>query len=363
MFIALGRRTAPAPDGAVEPASPTSPSSPACCSSSATPRSRPLSSSPPARCCTRPVSGTSTGSAASCTHAVDGRRLRRRRARRGRAAGHRRLRRRVGAAAGAHPRRGQAHGSPRRRRDAGRGGAGGAHRGAGTDDFVKAFGIAFLARPRSAEAAGRAREPAPTMRVAMVHRGCLVVVLGLVPGPRGSAGGHCGGGLDRCRGRRACGGIDLPCVGAVLDPVALALLAARDRRSGGRRLGAGLATPAPAARSTSPGAAAGCGSARGCSTPRRPTPSRSCASSTTRCARSRDVEVTHAGRVPLPRRARCSSGSSVGDVVETRLYRPVIAGADRRGRRSPAGCRTAASTATSAYSFVACWSCSLVVSL
>src|SRR5436190_14815102 len=88
--------------------------------------------------------------------------------------------------------------------------------------FVKAFGIAFLARPRS-DAAAVAREAPAVMRIAVVAGALSVIVLGLVPGPVGA-------GLAAALGARGvttvgAGGLDLSGLGALLDPVALAVMA------------------------------------------------------------------------------------------------------------------------------------------
>ncbi|MBF4766247.1 hydrogenase 4 subunit B [Nocardioides agariphilus] len=47
--------------------------------------------------------------------------------------------------------------------------------------FVKAYGIAFLARARS-DGAAQAHEASPSMRAAMLIAACVVLILGLVPG-------------------------------------------------------------------------------------------------------------------------------------------------------------------------------------
>ena len=52
--------------------------------------------------------------------------------------------------------------------------------------FVKAYGIAFLARPRGPEA-GRAHEAPASMRAAMVVSAAVVVGLGLLPGVMATA--------------------------------------------------------------------------------------------------------------------------------------------------------------------------------
>ncbi|MFI5101376.1 MAG: proton-conducting transporter membrane subunit, partial [Actinomycetes bacterium] len=89
--------------------------------------------------------------------------------------------------------------------------------------FVKAFGIAFLARARS-DAAAAAHEAAVPMRIALVAGAGCVVLLGVLPGPVGSVlaaavGAH---GVTTV----GLGGLDLTTLGALLDPLALAVMAA-----------------------------------------------------------------------------------------------------------------------------------------
>ena len=92
--------------------------------------------------------------------------------------------------------------------------------------FVKAYGIAFLARPRSAEAASAVEVPF-SMRVAMVAGALAVLAVGVLPGPIAEAAAstlHSTGiwtvhtiGL---------GGISVPGIGVLLDPALILLLAA-----------------------------------------------------------------------------------------------------------------------------------------
>ncbi|HSO02899.1 MAG TPA: proton-conducting transporter membrane subunit, partial [Candidatus Limnocylindrales bacterium] len=87
--------------------------------------------------------------------------------------------------------------------------------------FVKAYGIGFLARPRS-EGAAHAHEANAPMRVAMLVGAMAVVGLGMTPGPVavaladavGASGVEVVGAL----------GVSLPAVSALLSPVALVLL-------------------------------------------------------------------------------------------------------------------------------------------
>jgi hydrogenase-4 component B len=89
--------------------------------------------------------------------------------------------------------------------------------------FVKAYGIGFLARPRS-PAAAAAREVPVAMRIAPVAGAVAVVALGLVAGPLAAALAA----TVRADAVTTVGmaGLDLPGVGALLDPVALTLLSA-----------------------------------------------------------------------------------------------------------------------------------------
>lgn len=89
--------------------------------------------------------------------------------------------------------------------------------------FVKAYGIAFLARPRS-DAAAHGHEGGHSMRAAMLVGAAAVVGLGLAPGPVAAALA----GAVGASGVEVVGvlGVSLPAVDALLDPVALILLAA-----------------------------------------------------------------------------------------------------------------------------------------
>lgn len=89
--------------------------------------------------------------------------------------------------------------------------------GLGLLTFVKAYGIGFLARPRT-RAATDAQEAGWAMRSALVLGAVLVVGLGLVPGPL--AGAVAAGGVASTGGA----GLVLGAVGVVLDPLALTLL-------------------------------------------------------------------------------------------------------------------------------------------
>ena len=88
--------------------------------------------------------------------------------------------------------------------------------------FVKAYGIGFLARPRS-DAAAHGHEAGPTMRAAMLLGTAAVVLLGLAPGPVAAALAEAVG----ASGIEVVGllGVSLPGLDALLDPVALTLMA------------------------------------------------------------------------------------------------------------------------------------------
>jgi hydrogenase-4 component B len=83
---------------------------------------------------------------------------------------------------------------------------------------VKAFGIAFLGRPRSGPAA-LAHEAGPGERIAMLLSAAAVLCLGLLPGPVAVAAADAVG----ARGVSAVGafGVRLDVLGTLLDPVAL----------------------------------------------------------------------------------------------------------------------------------------------
>ncbi|MHB1172848.1 MAG: proton-conducting transporter transmembrane domain-containing protein [Lacisediminihabitans sp.] len=92
--------------------------------------------------------------------------------------------------------------------------------------FVKAYGIGFLARPRSA-AATAAHEVPVLMRVAPVTGAIGILALGLFPGPVAVAVASAVG-PDVAKEVRSIGlaGVGLPGIGALLDPVGLLASAA-----------------------------------------------------------------------------------------------------------------------------------------
>jgi formate hydrogenlyase subunit 3/multisubunit Na+/H+ antiporter MnhD subunit len=88
--------------------------------------------------------------------------------------------------------------------------------------FVKAYGIGFLARPRSVMVA-RGHEVSPMMRVAMLVGAGGVIGLGLVPGPVASRLAEAVGAHGV--GSEATAGVSLGLLNASLNPVALTLMA------------------------------------------------------------------------------------------------------------------------------------------
>jgi hydrogenase-4 component B len=96
--------------------------------------------------------------------------------------------------------------------------------GLGLLTFVKAFGIGFLARPRS-DRADAADEVGFTMRLAMVLAAALTVLLGLVPGQVAQALAAAVGAKDLAV--TGLTGLELGGLGTVLlDPIALSVLTA-----------------------------------------------------------------------------------------------------------------------------------------
>ncbi len=185
--------------------------------------------------------------------------------------------------------------------------------------FVKAYGIAFLARPRS-DAAEAAREAPAAMRLPLVAGAFAVVLLGLLPGPlAGALARTVGAGGIRPTGL---GGLDLPDVHALLDPVALVLLAAV--------VTVPVAVVALRAAVRHPARRAdlawGGGGAR--VSPRMQYTATSYAEPLVRVfddvlRPTRDVQVTHAAESAYLVE-RVAFSQQLGDGVETRVYRPVL---------------------------------------
>ena len=193
--------------------------------------------------------------------------------------------------------------------------------------FVKAHGIAFLARPRS-EGALTAQESGPAMRLAMVLGALAVVGIGLAPGPVAETLAAAVG----ASGVSAVGlaGLDLPAVSALLDPVALVLL------------GSVLALPVVVAHASAARRhprrwvrlAWGCGGVR--VSPTMQYTATSYAEPLVRVFDDalqprRDLAVTHADESQYVVR-EVAFKQRVSDVVADRAYAPVVAGMGRVGR-------------------------------
>ncbi len=186
--------------------------------------------------------------------------------------------------------------------------------------FVKAYGIAFLARARSPGAAA-AHEAGPvTMQPAMLVSAAAVLALGLVPGAAAEAVARAAG--DGGIGPVGWAGIDLSGVGAQLDPVALSVMASlfalpvlvvsmvAARRRPRRRVEL----------------AWGCGGVR--ISPRMQYTATSYAEPLARVfddalRPERDIEVTHTSESRYLVE-RVEFRQRLDDVVEARAYRPVL---------------------------------------
>lgn len=192
--------------------------------------------------------------------------------------------------------------------------------------FVKAYGIAFLARPRS-EGAEAAHDGSATMSVALLLAAVTVVGLGLFPAVLAEGAARAAG-ID---GLTAEGllGLSLPGAGALLDPVALTLL------------GVVLALPVVVVALLSARRrprrhvvlAWGCGGVR--VSPRMQYTATSYAEPLSRVFADAlrpqtDIEVTHAGESRyLVERIQYSQ--QLDDVVETRAFHPLVSVVDRIG--------------------------------
>jgi hypothetical protein len=185
--------------------------------------------------------------------------------------------------------------------------------------FVKAYGIAFLARPRS-EGADVASEGPLAMRIAMAMGAFLVLALGLTPGLAAYAVST-GAGLVGV-GSVGLFGIDLPAAGALLDPMWLTIL------------GTALAVPIVVASLVyarrrprrNVDLAWGCGGVR--VSPRMQYTATSYAEPLARIfddslRPERDVIVTHSSEARYLVE-RIQYRQRLSDVFETRLYLPVI---------------------------------------
>lgn len=192
--------------------------------------------------------------------------------------------------------------------------------------FVKAYGIAFLARPRS-DGAAHAQEASISMRTAMAAGALVVIALGLAPGPLASALGIAVG----AQGIDIAGllGLDLPAAEALLNPVALLLLAAA------------VAVPVIIIQAVmayhrprrNVDLAWGCGGER--LSPRMQYTATSYAEPLVRVfddalQPSRDLTVSHADESSYLAQ-RVEFRQQLVDVVEERAYAPAVAGAARLG--------------------------------
>ena len=193
--------------------------------------------------------------------------------------------------------------------------------------FVKAYGIGFLARPRSAAAAG-AHESHPLERVVLLVGAALVIALGLAPGPLAAVLVSVVP-LEGVVEPFGLAGIALPGLAAVLDPVALLLLAAVAAAL------VVLVSVRSALRNPQQIDVRVWGGGGERAQPRMQYTATSFAEPVVRVfddvlQPARDVEVTHAGESRyLLKRVRFSQ--SLTDIVERRLYRPLLAVTDRFG--------------------------------
>jgi formate hydrogenlyase subunit 3/multisubunit Na+/H+ antiporter MnhD subunit len=195
--------------------------------------------------------------------------------------------------------------------------------------FVKAYGIGFLARPRSPAAAG-AHESSPVIRAVLIVGAAGVVLLGLMPGPLATALVSVLPASDTpIVDSVGLLGVDLPGLGAILDPLVLVLLTAALTSL------VIAATLRSAWRNPQRIDAFAWGGGGERAQPRMQYTATSFAEPVVRVfddvlQPARDVEVTHAGESRyLVNRVRFSQ--SVLDLVESRLYRPVLTVVDRFG--------------------------------
>lgn len=195
--------------------------------------------------------------------------------------------------------------------------------------FVKAYGIAFLARSRSVETI--ATEVPVSMRIPMIVGALAVVAVGLLPGPVAAIAAstmHTSG-VPFVHTAGA-GGISIPGIGVLLDPVALAVLAAlimvpivvtvlivsrrRPTRLSALPWGGGGSRARPRMQYTATSYAEPL--VRVFDNVLKP---------------SRDVQVTHLGESRyLVQRVQVEQ--RVTDVIESRLYRPFLNRAQRFGK-------------------------------
>jgi hydrogenase-4 component B len=196
--------------------------------------------------------------------------------------------------------------------------------------FVKAYGIAFLARPRSAEAAAAAEVPA-SMRIALVGGALGILTVGILPGSVAEAlASTFSANRSPTVHTVGVGGISIPGIGVLLDPATLVVLAVV------LLLPALIIVRLNSRRHPTRVSALPWGGGGSRARPRMQYTATSYAEPLVRVfddvlKPSRDVQVTHLGesrylieRVQVEQR--------VTDVIETRLYRPVLNGAQRFGK-------------------------------
>lgn len=184
--------------------------------------------------------------------------------------------------------------------------------------FTKAFGIAALARPRSV-GAQLAHEGPASMRLALLAMAAAVIGLGVAPGATAGV-------VDRiipgALASHGVAGLSLPTVDASLDPIALALL--------GVVLSAPILVVVVVLAMRVPRVHVdlgwGCGGVR--TSPRMQYTATSYAEPLVRVfgdalSPTRDLQVTRAGESAYVIEAM-SFTQRVSDVVENRLYRPVV---------------------------------------
>jgi NADH:ubiquinone oxidoreductase subunit 5 (subunit L)/multisubunit Na+/H+ antiporter MnhA subunit len=190
--------------------------------------------------------------------------------------------------------------------------------------FVKAYGIAFLARARST-GAGEAHEATPSMQAGMLVAAGAVLVLGLVPGVLVEAAARAVG----LPADSAVSHVGLARLGARLDPVAVLVLVGA--------LVTVVALVARAAARTAPRRevelAWGCGGVR--ASARMQYTATSYAEPLTRVfddalRPERDVVVTHAAESRYLVE-RVQFRQHVVDLVEDRAYRPTLTLVERLG--------------------------------
>jgi len=195
--------------------------------------------------------------------------------------------------------------------------------------FVKAYGIAFLARPRSS-AAALAREVPPLMRVSLVLGALAVLALGLVPGPVAAVvAATFGPQTALAAAPVGLNGVALPGIDAVLDPTMLLVLSALVA------LPILIVIAVSARRHPARHSALPWGGGGSRARPRMQYTATSYAEPLVRVfddvlKPSRDVQVTHVGESRYLVE-RVTVQQKVSDVIETRLYRPLLNVVQRYG--------------------------------